>query len=93
MDVHENLVKRFDFKLMSIGEKLKKKIDNIALEMINKTNKYESMYLNNLQSKKHSPSLPSFDDTSFRTWKSNCFKIEEIFQWMIFKVAQTSCQF
>jgi hypothetical protein len=42
---------------MSSGEKLKEKIDDIALEMINQTNKYKSMYLNNLQSKKHSPSL------------------------------------
>jgi tRNA(Glu) U13 pseudouridine synthase TruD len=40
-------------KLMSIREKLKEKVDDISLEMINETNKYESMYFNNLQSKKH----------------------------------------
>ena len=37
-------VKRFDFKIMSIGEKLKEKTDDIALDMMNETNIYESMY-------------------------------------------------
>ena len=55
-------VKRCAFKIDEHRVKLKEKIDDIALDMINETNKYESMYLNNLQSKKHfEPS--SFDDT------------------------------
>ena len=48
---------------MSIGEKLKQKIDEIALGLIDETRKYEAMYLfEQSQSKKHfEPS--SFDDT------------------------------
>jgi hypothetical protein len=34
---------------MRIGEKQKENIDDIAMDVINETNKYESMYLNNLQ--------------------------------------------
>jgi hypothetical protein len=34
---------------MRIGEKQKEKIVEIAIDEINETNKYESMYLNNLQ--------------------------------------------
>jgi len=47
---------------MSIGEKQKEKIVEIALDVINETNKYESMYLNNLQGETFfEPS--SFDET------------------------------
>ncbi len=47
---------------MSIGEKLKENIDDIAMDVINETNKYESMFLNNLQGETFSePS--SFDET------------------------------
>jgi hypothetical protein len=56
------LVKRCAFKIGEHRGKLKEKIDDIALDIINETKKYESMFLNNLQSKKRfEPS--SFDDT------------------------------
>jgi hypothetical protein len=42
---------------MSIGEKQKEKIDEIALAMVDQTKKYVSIYFYNLQSKKHSLSL------------------------------------
>ena len=47
---------------MSIGEKQKEKSVEIAMDVINETNKYESMYLNNLQGETLSePS--SFEET------------------------------
>ena len=61
-NVFGHLVKRCDFKIGEHRVKLKEKIDDIVLDMMNETNKYESMYLNNLQSKKHFEPL-SFDDT------------------------------
>jgi hypothetical protein len=49
---------------MSIGEKQKEKSVEIAMDVINETNKYESMYLNNLQGETLSePS--SFEETKW----------------------------
>ncbi len=60
---------------MSIGEKQKEKSVEIAMDVINETNKYESMYFNNLQSKKRfEPS--SFDDAIWHS-EIELYKIEE----------------
>jgi hypothetical protein len=47
---------------MSIGEKQKEKIVEIALDVNDETNKYKSMYLNNLQGETFSEPSP-FEET------------------------------
>ena len=53
LDVYDHLSRDPISKLMNIGERLKEKIDEIVLGLINETRKYESMYLNNLQRETH----------------------------------------
>ena len=56
------IVKKFDFKSASIGEKLKEIIDEITLAMVDKIETHEEIYLNNLQSKETFSEPSSFDD-------------------------------
>jgi hypothetical protein len=65
---------RFEIDLQR--EKLKKLIDDIALEMIDETEKYEAMYLNNL--KRDLFKSPHFDDT--KTLENELNEIEETFR-------------
>ena len=65
---------RFEIELQR--EKLKKLIDDIALEMIDETEKYEAMYLNNL--KRDLFKSPHFDET--KTLENKLNEIEETFR-------------
>jgi hypothetical protein len=62
LDVHNHLTE-IRFKLDENREELKKKIDDIYMEMIEKTKKFESTYLKSLEDKLYS-SLKSFETKS-----------------------------
>jgi chromosome segregation ATPase len=64
------------FQIDEQREELKKIIDDIALEMISETEKYEAMYLNNL--KKDFFKITHFDET--KTLESELNEIEETFR-------------
>jgi len=66
----------FRFQIDEHREELKKKIDEIALQMIDETKKYEAMYLNNL--KKNFFKTPHFDQT--QTLENELNQIEVTFR-------------
>ena len=62
LDVHEHFTE-IRFKLDEHREQLKEKIDDIYMEMIEKTKTFEAVYLKSLEDKLNS-SLKSFETTS-----------------------------
>ena len=62
LDVHENFTE-IRFKLDEHREELKQKIDDIYMEMIDKTKKFEATYLKSLKDKLNA-SMKSFETKS-----------------------------
>jgi hypothetical protein len=62
LDVHEHF-QEIRFKLDEHREALKVKIDDVYMEMIDKTKKFEATYLKSLEDKLNA-SLKSFETTS-----------------------------
>jgi hypothetical protein len=75
LDVHNNF-QEIRFQLDEHREKLKEKIDDIYMEMIDKTRKFEATYLKSLEGKL-SASLKSFETTSI---KQSLKETEETFR-------------